>query len=138
MFGILGGKAPEIKLKVGKASNSLSKRVKLLPFVKPKKQSRPKLSKKRPLNMKIIARIGYLGYFCCQMTITLQQYQFHIVGLNVLKHMLGHIWCVRKVQTYVHCNLQFYHNQLVCLLSGMLDGFPAKLEFENQVQKGHL
>ena len=58
MFDILGEKAPEIKLKVRKASNSLSKRVKLLPFVKRKYQSRPNLSNKRPLNMKIIARIG--------------------------------------------------------------------------------
>ena len=58
MFGNLVQKATEIKLKLCKASLSLSKRVKLLPFVKPKNQSRPNSSNKRPLNMKIIARTG--------------------------------------------------------------------------------
>ena len=37
MFGILVQKAAEIKIKVCKASNSLSKRVKLLPFCQTKK-----------------------------------------------------------------------------------------------------
>ena len=36
MFGILGQKAPEFKLKVCKASISLSKRVKLLTFCQTK------------------------------------------------------------------------------------------------------